>query len=135
MVISRDAAAYWLHCVYKFHTVIDGIPGYNHPISPSRAGAMHLIPFYNFWWIFKWPKEIAAFVNWRTQSQMMNGSVAGLLALLGLVVTRVIDGFVGLLILFGTTVYISRRIAKAFDAPPVPESAMAPPGIHGPLGL
>ncbi len=135
VAISIPASLYWLYCVYKFHEVMENIPGYEHPISSNRAVAMHFIPLYNFYWIFKWPREIATFVNWRIQSRSMNGTLVGLLVLLAALVMRAVDGFLGLLILFGVGVYISRRIAKALVAPPVPLSAMAPPGVRGPLGL
>jgi hypothetical protein len=134
-LVALEAWLYWLYCVYKFHDVMDRIPGYNHPISPSRAVAMHFIPLYNFYWTFKWPKEIATFVNWRMQSQSMDGRIVGLLVLLAAVVSRFVDTFIGMLLLFSSGVYISRRIAKALSAAPVPASAMAPPGVTGPLGL
>jgi len=126
---------YWLYCVYKFHDVMERIPGYRHPIASNRAVAMHFIPFYNFYWTFKWPKEIATFVNWRIQARSMNGAVVGVLVLLAVIIMRAVDGFLGLLLLFRAGVYISRRIGRALSAPPVPASAMEPPGVRGPLGL
>jgi len=68
---------YWLFCVYRYHDVITDIPGYNHPIAASRAVAFHFIPFYNFYWVYRWPSAIAEFVNWRTQSKTMKGWVPG----------------------------------------------------------
>jgi hypothetical protein len=135
IVVTLIAWFYWLFCVYKFHDVMENIPGWEHPISSNRAVAMHFIPLYNFYWVFKWPKEVATFVNWRTQSQSMKGRLVGLAVLLAVLVFRSLDGFIGLLILFGCGVYISRCITKALGSPPVPLSAMAPAGVRGPLGL
>ena len=135
MMLALVAWLYWLYCVYKFHDVMENIPGYEHPISSNRAVAMHFIPFYNLYWTFKWPREIATFVNWRMQSQAMNGSSVGLLVLLSVLIGRKVDGFLGLMLLFSSGVYISRRIKKALMAPPVPKSAMTPWGVRGPLGL
>jgi hypothetical protein len=124
---------YWLYCVYKFHDAIERTPGYSHPITSSWAVAMHFVPLYNFYWVFKWPSKMAIFVNWRTQSQKMEGGIAGGLVLLAMLVTRFVDNSLGLICLFSAGVYISRRLSEAFAAPPVPESAMAraPKGILG----
>jgi hypothetical protein len=133
-VISLGGWFYWLYCVYKYHDVMGSIQGYNHPISPGRAIGMHWIPFYNLYWVFKWPSEIATFVNWRTQSpRAMNGIIPGLLVLVGVILLRV-DGFVGFVVLFSAGSYISRRIRAACLAPPVPKSLHAS-AAAGPLGL
>jgi hypothetical protein len=126
---------YWLWCVHRYHDIMLAVPGYRHPISPGQAVARHFIPFYNFYWVFKWPSQIATFVNWRAQANVMQGWIAGLLVLGAMILGRVIDGSVGLVLLFGCGIYISRQIQKAFAAPPVPPSAMAPPGAQSVLGL
>lgn len=135
LLISAAGAIYWLYCVYRFHDVMAQIPGYNHSITPWRAVAMHWIPFYNLYWVFKWPSEIATFVNWRMQSPAMKGWIAGLLVLLSVLVGRFVDGAIGLILLFSSGIYISKYLRRAFTAPPVPTSAMARPGARGPLGL
>lgn len=125
---------YWLYCVYRFHDAVGSVPGYRHPITPARAVALHFIPFFNFYWVFRWPSRIAAFVNWRTQTNSMQGWIAGVLVLASVVVVR-IDGFVGMLLLFAAGAYISHRIKNAAGAAPVPASAMAPPGYSRTLPL
>jgi len=121
--------------VIYLHDVMAQIPGYNHSITPWRAVGMHWIPIYNFYWVFKWPSEIATFVNWRTQLPTMKGAIAGLLVLLAVLVGRFVDGAIGLALLFSSGSYISKFVRRALTAPPVPASAMAPPGARGPLGL
>jgi hypothetical protein len=134
LFISLGGWFYWLYCVYKYHDVMTSIQGYNHPISPGRAIGMHWIPFYNFYWVFKWPREIATFVNWRTQSpRAMNGNIPGALVLLGVLLLR-LDGFIGFIVLFSAGRYISRRVRDACLAPPVPKSLHAS-AAAGPLGL
>lgn len=96
---------------------------------------MHWIPIYNLYWVFKWPSEIATFVNWRMQSPAMKGPIAGLLVLLAVLVGRFVDGAIGLVLLFSSGFYISKYLRRAFAAPPVPASAMARPGARGPLSL
>lgn len=127
---------YWLFCVYRYHDVITDIPGYNHPIAASRAVAFHFIPFYNFYWVYRWPSAIAEFVNWRTQSKTMKGWVPGSFVLVAVLTVRIIDSSLGLLVLFTAGVYISRNLRRALLAPPVPASALvSPPEIQGTLGL
>jgi hypothetical protein len=125
---------YWLWCVHRYHDILTSIPGYHHPISPGQAVARHFIPFYNFYWVFKWPTEVATFVNWRTQSPTMRGWIVGLLVLAGFVM-RIVDASVGMAIVFCGGVYLSRQIRQALAAPPVPASAMARPGPPSALGL
>jgi hypothetical protein len=125
---------YWLFCVFKYHDVMSSIQGYNHPISASRAVAMHWIPLYSIYWVFKWPKEIATFVNWRMQSpQAMNGIIPGILVLVGVILYRY-SAFLSLTILFSSGIYLSHRIKAACLAPPVPR-AMHASASAGPLGL
>jgi hypothetical protein len=134
LIVSLTGWCYWLYCVYKYHEVMSSIQGYNHPISSGRAVAMHWIPFYSFYWVFKWPMEIATFVNWRLQSpRAMSGVIPGVLVLAGFLLYR-IDGFLGLAVLFSAGVYLSRRIRAACLAPPVPK-AMHASATVGPLGL
>lgn len=125
---------YWLWCVHRYHDIMTSIPGYRHPISPGQAVARHFIPFYNFYWMFKWPSEIATFVNWRTQSFEMRGWIVGMMVLGG-VLMRLVDGSIGMCMVFAAGVYISRTMLKALSAPPVPASAMARPGAPSTLGL
>ncbi|MBZ5498052.1 MAG: hypothetical protein LAP85_16750 [Acidobacteriia bacterium] len=126
---------YWLYCVFKFHDAVGRIPGYQHPITPARAVALHFVPFYNFYWIFRWPTALARFVNWRMQAKKMRGWIAGLLVLAAVLTFRFLDGFLGAMLLFGCGWYICRQLRHAFAAPPVPESAMSPPSRTGILQL
>jgi hypothetical protein len=119
---------YWLYCVFRFHDAIGSVPGYRHPITPAKAVALHFVPLFNFYWTFRWPSKIALFVNWRTQTHSMMGWIPGVLVLGSVITMRIVDGFVGALLLFSAGAYISARIRRAARAAPVPGSAMAPPG-------
>ncbi|HVH69770.1 MAG TPA: hypothetical protein VNB49_01510, partial [Candidatus Dormibacteraeota bacterium] len=54
---------YWLVCVYEFHVVLRHVSSGAYPIKPLRAAWFHLIPFYGLYWVYKWPRELARFVN------------------------------------------------------------------------
>ncbi len=133
-ILVLTAWIYWLWCVHRYHDIMTSIRGYHHPISPGQAVARHFIPFYNFYWLFKWPSEIATFVNWRSQAPAMHGWIAGLLVLGGFLL-RFVDGSIGMAVVFAGGIYISRQIVKSLAAPPVPSSALARPGPPSTLGL
>ena len=42
-------SVYWLVCVYRYHLVMQQVPGWKHPISPARAVGFHFIPIYNLY--------------------------------------------------------------------------------------
>jgi hypothetical protein len=111
---------YWLVCVYKYHVVMQHIPGWTHPISPARAVGFHFIPIYNLYWVFKWPQEIARFVNWRFHRPVMKPQMVGLMVFAAFVMRFLFDPGLGLIMLFFAASYVSRCLRQAFAAPPMP---------------
>lgn len=106
---------YWLSCVQRFHAILNQLAPYavgqsTYPITPGRAVGYHFIPFYNFYWVFKWPLEISRFVQESSPVPMISGAVPGLFLFLGLVLARLFDGFVGFSLIFGVGLYISRKL-------------------------
>lgn len=120
---------YWLVCVYRYHVVMAHVPGWTHPISPARAVGFHFIPIYNLYWVFKWPQEIARFVNWRLQQPLMRPQMVGLAVFAAFVVRFVIDPGLGLILLFVAASYVSECLRRAFGAPAVP-LVSAPPSAE-----
>src|ERR1700681_3181444 len=84
-LVSFVGGVYWLVCVYRYHVGIARVPGWKHPISPARAVGFHFIPFYNLYWVFKWPQEIAKFVNGRLPQPIMKPVAIGLAVLAALI--------------------------------------------------
>ena len=117
---------YWLVCVYQFHQVMARIPGWRHPISPGRAVGFHFIPFYNLYWVFRWPAEIARFVNVRMQKPLMKPYLVGAAVFAAVLVRLVLEPGLGLILLFIAASYISECLKRALALPP-PEAG-APPG-------
>ena len=114
------STAYVLHCISTYHYVVGDVEGWCHPISPKRAVRFHFIPIFNLYWDFKWPKEIARFVNWRMQSHRMSGVLVGALVLVGSLIGGFFDVSIGLIVILSAFTYISRCLRDAFDAPPLP---------------
>jgi hypothetical protein len=114
------STAYVLHCISTYHYLVGKADGWSHPISPKRAVRFHFIPIFNLYWDFKWPIEIARFVNWRTQSHRMSGVLAGSLILAGFLIAGFFDLSIGLTVILCAFAYISRCLRDAFAAAPVP---------------
>jgi hypothetical protein len=113
------STAYVLHCISAYHHAVSNVEGWSHPISPRRAVRFHFIPVFNLYWDFKWPKEIARFVNWRMQRNRMSGVLVGMLVLIGFLIGGSLDVSIGLLVIVSTFAYISRCLREAFSASPV----------------
>jgi hypothetical protein len=115
-LVSFIGGVYWLTCIHRIHVVLANVPNWKHPISAARAVGFHFIPFYNFYWIFKWPKEIANFVNSRLPQPIMKPIPVGL-AILAALVLRVFDPGFGLILLFIPISYVSECIRRVFAVP------------------
>ncbi len=113
---SFVGGVYWLVCIYQIHVVMAHVPGWRHPISPARAVGFHFIPFYQFYWIFKWPREIANFVNPRLREPVMKPVAVGV-AILAALLLRILDPGFGLILLFFPMSYVSECLRRAFAAP------------------
>jgi len=116
LICAFVSTAYVLHCISTYHYVV----GKSHPISPKRAVRFHFIPIFNLYWDFKWPSEMAKFVNWRTQSHRMSGVLVGSLVLAGFLIAGFFDLSIGLTVILCAFAYISRCLRDAFAAAPVP---------------
>lgn len=111
---------YWLVCVYRYHEVMQGVPGWKHPISPARAVGFHFIPVYNLYWFSKWPEEIARFVNVRFGQPVLRTKVIGLMFFAAYLLRILFDPGLGLFLLFLAASYISGCLRRAFALPPMP---------------
>jgi len=111
---------YWLVCVYRYHEIMQRVPGWKHPISPARAVGFHFLLGYNLYWFFKWPREIAKFVNWRFGQPVMKPQMVGLMFLAAYVLHILFDPGLGLIMLFLGASYLSGCLRRAFALPPMP---------------
>ena len=108
---------YWLTCVQRFHTILNQISprvarASMYPITPRQAVGFHFIPFYNLFWLFKWPMVLSRYLRENTSVRIVPGWLLGLLSLMGLLL-RSVDGFVGLSVMFCVALYISRKLREA----------------------
>lgn len=109
---------YWLVCVHRFHLILADVPGAQYPVSPARAVGFHFIPLYNFYWLFKWPQEIAKFLNARLRRRLMKPCGVGFAVLTAFIVRFVVDPGLGLILMFVTASYISACLRYALPSAP-----------------
>jgi hypothetical protein len=112
LLASWTTLGYWLHCVYRFHAVLRAADPY-YPTSPWKAVGLHFVPLYNVYWMYKWPRQIAAFVNRRLPARPMSNVAATVFLFLGVLVHRVADGPAGMAIIFSAGLYLNGRIGAA----------------------
>jgi hypothetical protein len=117
---------YWLVCVYRYHEIMRRVPGWKHPISPARAVGFHFLLGYNLYWSFKWPREIAKFVNWRFGKIVMKPEMVGLMFLAAYVLHFLFDPGLGLVMLFLGASYLSGCLRRAFALGPLPTLSTPP---------
>lgn len=105
---------YWLVCIHRLHVVLSLVPGWRHPISPTRAVWFHFIPVYNLYWLYKWPRECANFVNWRLQGLVLQPRNAGLFVLGSYILSVVIGS---LILVFFSLSFVATWIRRALTVP------------------
>ena len=109
---------YWLVCVYEYHVVLAQATASAYPIKPMRAAWFHLIPVYGLYWVFKWPRQLAWFVNSRLNAPLMKPDRAGAAVFFAFAVFLVLDRGVGMILLFWAASYLSRCLRYALTARP-----------------
>jgi len=109
---------YWFVCIYQIHKVLAAIPGYTHPVSPGKAVGFHFIPFFQIYWVFRWPIAIADFINARFQKRLMRGWIVGLGILFALL-WSLAEPVTGSLLLFVLTAYLATVLKRAIAINPL----------------
>lgn len=107
---------YWLVCVHRMHVVLAQVPEWKHPVSPGRAVGFHFIPVYVLYWLYKWPGEVARFVNSRLGRPALNPAKAGVFVFVSYAACLIL-GPGGLLLLFVCLAYLNEWIRRALVGP------------------
>ena len=128
--ISLAGSIYWFFCVYRLHKILAELTRGRYPISPGEAAWKHIIPFYNLYWVFKWPGELSDYLTRRGRVKIISGAVIGVMLLLGFLIARFFDAAIGLAIIFGLTAFMSAKLRAHVKAvkgitpdqlPPLPD--------------
>ncbi len=79
---------YFLYLVYTVHEVIEVRYSKQYPISPTKAMFTHLIPIYQVYWVYKWPRSLQDYIRRREQKDFFDSKVVVALLLGGTALTR-----------------------------------------------
>lgn len=109
---------YWMVCVYELHVVVAHATADEYPIKPVRAAWFHLIPLYGLYWVYKWPRELAKFVNSRLPAPAIKPEKTGYLFLLAFVFFLVLARGLGMILLFWALSYLSTALRLAMSERP-----------------
>jgi len=117
---------YWLVCVYESHLVLMHASAGAHTIKPLRAAWFHLIPIFSLYWVYKWPSELARFVNARLESPLMSPRRTGFAMLFAFIVFLILSHGFGLIALFWALTYLVRCLRFALSARPASPAGSLP---------
>ena len=117
---------YWMVCVYEFHVILSRATAGSYPVKPLRAAWFHLIPFYGLYWVFKWPRELARFVNSRLPTSLMRPDRTGFAVFTAFVVFLVLDRGFGMILLFWSASHLSCCLRYALTVQPASPAGPLP---------
>ncbi len=132
-LVGLPGMIYWMSCVHRLHKILAEMTHNRYPNAPMETALKHLIPFYNLYWIFKWPGEFSDYLNRKGRVKIISGAALGVLLLLGLLVFRLVDGAIGMAWMFGVTMFMSSKLKAHVKAlkgitpdqlPPLPDPAV-----------
>jgi len=110
-LITIIAIVYWNVCVYKIHKTVFIMADNCYPISPARAVGFGFLPFYNIYWMFKWPAETIHFIKHRSNTKVWGPAIPGLLFLLSGSISAIL-GALGIIIEFAVLTYLVKKLKE-----------------------
>jgi len=113
-------------CAYELHLILRQVTTGSYPITPMRAAWFHAIPFFGLYWVFKWPRELARFVNTRLPVPLMHPDRTGLAVFVAFLVFLFADRGFGMILLFWAASHLSRWLRIALAAPSAPAQGPLP---------
>ena len=113
-LVAFAGTAYWFFCVYRIHVMVQELTLGAHPISPARAVWFHFIPFFNFYWLFKWPNELAKTLNAKAGRVIVPEGIIALPLFLGVAILRW-DTSLGWIVLSLWMAFVLNRMRKVAD--------------------
>lgn len=117
---------YWMVCAYEFHLILKQATGGAYAITPLRAAWFHIIPLFGMYWVFKWTRELASFVNTRLPVPLMKPDRTGVAVFAAFVIFLFLDRGFGMILLFWAASQLSRSLRFALTAPHVSPTGPLP---------
>ncbi len=131
-LFGLPAFVYYFFVINRMIKVLEGEPGWSAEYTPAGVVWKQFIPLYGIFFLYQWTGDVERYINLRTGSS----GRAGLLTFLGLFLgfmLRLVDGFLGLFVVFAAFYVLVIPLQKALSvAPPTEEPA---PSYSGSLGI
>jgi hypothetical protein len=125
---------YWLFCVHRLHRILEELTGGYYPISTGQAVAFHIIPIFNFYWVFKWPQTFAKYLTESGRVVIAPGGLLGGLLFLSFI-ARFFDGAISLFGMFGVLTYMTAKLRQHVKiVEESQQSALPPPPDFNAVG-
>ena len=111
-------SCYWLFCVYRIHKILSQYTSCAYPISPRKAIGFQFIPVFEYFWFFRWTRQIAKFVDSESGKPGMPKVWPGLL----LTITSVFGIWpqfksARLLLIFSFGIYLTKKLKAILPEP------------------
>jgi hypothetical protein len=112
-LVSMLGSCYWLFCVHRFHKMLAECTRCAYPISPRRAVGFHFIPVFEYFWFFRWTRQLARFLDeesgGKPTAKVWPGVLLTGIALLGWF--PLFKSF-RLFVVFGLGIYFTRKLRR-----------------------
>ncbi len=92
---------YYCMLIYRIHKIIAYHTGNAYAITPGKAVGFMFIPFYDLYWLFKWPLEASRFISSKkTETRISTGTIKTLLivGLIAMIIPIPVNGNVFLVL-------------------------------------
>ena len=111
LLLSVAGTCYWLFCVHRIHKVLSEFTLSTYPISPRKAVGFQFIPIVEYYWFFRWTRQIARWIDNENGKVTMAKVWPGLL----LASTSLLGWFAAfkslrLFLVFGFGIYLTRKL-------------------------
>ncbi len=118
LLTSMIGSCYWLFCVYRIHKILSQYTSRAYPISPRKAVGFQFIPIFEYFWFFRWTRQLAKFVDSESGKPGMPtvwpGALLTLTSLFGLWPQF---KSARLFLVFGFGIYLTRKLRAILPAP------------------
>ncbi len=119
LIALLTGVVYWFMSVHRLHEILLEATNQQYPISAGQATWLQLVPFYNIYWMFKWPAEAADFVNTTAGSKILGKYRYGWMLLAATIIGNIFNG-AHLLIGFSILGHIGNGVQKALENKTLP---------------
>jgi hypothetical protein len=112
---SLACFSYYIYIIRRLHVIMNIIALERYPVSSAKAVGFHFIPFFNLYWLFKWPIVLGNFIGRNSNIKMIPGFAIGCGLLFSFLCIKAIDSSIGYFMLFSLMAYITTRVNRFIE--------------------